>query len=184
MLLPTSKGSCVGERGPCGWQQAFINDRSPTLLWIGGPWQTIAVVGMLEEQRRFLKRPWSADRCCWKDERGVGASVPSQVWGRQGWQNTCDILPFTLMISLYRFSYMAMIKDTGGRGSDCTPLTAPPRSTCLPHYTRFNMKLHWGYVGIFFKYINCCVTLLLNPFTVTVSFWTISTKHTRILSLN
>lgn len=125
------------------WQRAFINDSSPTLLWIGGPWQTIAVVGMLEEQRRLLKRPRPTDRCCWKDERGVGASVPSQVWRRQGWQNTCNVFPFTLMISLYRFSYAATMKDAGGRGCDRAPLTAPPRSTCPFHNTRLNTRLHY-----------------------------------------
>lgn len=99
--------------GLAGWQRAFINDRSPTLLWIGGPGQTIDVVGQLEEQPRLLKRSQLADRCCWKDEQGVGASVPSQVWRRQGWQNTCDGPAFMLMSSLYRFSYAAIIKDAG-----------------------------------------------------------------------
>lgn len=110
MFFPTSKGSSGGDWGPCSWQRAFINDRSPTLLWIAGPWQTIAVVGTLEEQRRFLKRPRPADRCCWKDEQGVRASLPSQVWRRQGWQNTCNVLAFTLMTPLYRLSYTAIKK--------------------------------------------------------------------------
>lgn len=111
--------SCLREEvveateGLAGWQRAFINDRSPTLLWIGGLGQTIDVVGQLEEQRRLLKRSQLADRCCWKDEQGVGASVPSQVWRRQGWQNTCDGPAFMLMSSLYRFSYAAIIKDAG-----------------------------------------------------------------------
>lgn len=126
---------CEGAQG-----LTVINDRPPSLLWIGGPTQTIGVVG--------TSAPVTGAAGC----RCLAAPASRCGHVRD------DVLPFTLMVSLYRFSYAAMIKDT------LSPLTAPPRSTCPLHNTTANTRLmtcfHW-----FFQYISLKVTAAKQALT-------------------
>lgn len=120
------------------WQQAVINGRSPTLLWIDGLGQTIAVVGTLEEQLQLLNKGLGpltgAAGCRWP---GGFAGVEMSGMTEHLWRPPLHADDFTVSLFIRDKRSSRMMTE---RGSDLAALTVLPRSTCLPNNTGINTR--------------------------------------------